>query len=150
MLNKVILMGRLTRDPETKIFESGSKLANFNLAVSRRFQKDGEDKADFIPIRVWGKQADFAENYFCKGKQVYVVGSLETYSYEKDGENRSGFRINADEIGFADTKNKEGTNQSNTDTAQETKSDDFSFNMSNPMGDFGFNEMSGEDDDLPF
>lgn len=104
MLNRCTLIGRLTKDVELRSVEN-IPLANFTLAVNKRYKSKNEDAptADFIPVTVWRKGAEFASAYFSKGKQVYVSGRLETYSYEKDGEIRYGFRVNADEIGFADS-----------------------------------------------
>lgn len=105
MLNKIILIGRLTKDPETKTVGDGITRTSFILAVDRpRYKSDQEAAADFIPVNTWRKTAEFAEKYFAKGKQVYVSGRLETYTYEADGQKKHGFRVNAEEIGFADSK----------------------------------------------
>ncbi len=138
-LNRVILIGRLVRDVEVKTFGEGVKLASFTLAVDRRFK--GKDKnqpsADFIPVSVWRKSAEFAEKYFSKGKQVYVSGALETYSYESEGRTMHGFRINADEIGFADSIKSDNAPAKETDS-NTYEADEFS--------DFA----DAFDDDLPF
>ena len=145
-MNKVILIGRLTRDVELKTVGEDISVANFTLAVDRRYKsKNGEQpSADFIPVKVWRKTAEFAAKYFHKGKQVYACGSLETYSYEKDGEQRYGFRINADEIGFADSAPQSGNaNKGSTaehpDIAEPSDFEDPS----------GF-DIIDTDDDLPF
>ena len=107
-LNKVILIGNLTKDVEVKQVGE-AKLANFTLAVNRRFKSKNANQpaADYIPVAAWRHNAEFAEKYFSKGKQVYVVGAIETYSYEQDGKKLYGFRINAEEVGFADTAKPE-------------------------------------------
>ena len=135
MLNKVILIGRLVRDVEMKTVGNDTQLANFTLAVDRRFKSktEGQPSADFIPVSAWRKTAEFVSKYFHKGKQVYVCGALETYTYDKDGEKRYGFRINADDVGFADSAKTTGEEKGGG-------SDDFGM-------------MPGEDflgDDLPF
>ncbi len=89
-MNKVILMGRLTRDPEVRYSQGAEPLAiaRYSLAVNRRFKRDGEPDADFINIVAFGKNGEFAEKFFQKGQQVSVVGHLQTGSYEKDGVRR--------------------------------------------------------------
>ena len=107
-LNKVILIGNLTKDVEVKQVGE-AKLASFTLAVNRRFKSKNANQpaTDYIPVAAWRQSADFAEKYFAKGKQVYVAGAIETYSYEQDGKKLYGFRINAEEVGFADTAKTE-------------------------------------------
>ena len=107
-LNKVILIGNLTKDVEVKQVGE-AKLANFTLAVNRRFKSKNANQpaADYIPVAAWRQSAEFAEKYFSKGKQVYVVGAIETYSYEQDGRKMYGFRVNAEEVGFAEAAKAE-------------------------------------------
>ena len=109
-MNKVMLIGRLTKDVEMRTVGQDTAIANFTLAVDRRFKSknEGQPTADFIPVSVWRKTAEFVEKYFRKGKQVYVCGSLETYTYEQNGERKYGFRVNADEVGFADGAKSDG------------------------------------------
>lgn len=141
-LNEIILIGRLTKDVETQTVNDALN-ARFTLVVDRGYKSKGENKpqADFIPVSVWRKTAEFAENHFYKGKQVYVVGSLEIYSYEKDGEMRQGFRINASKIGFADSAKGESNKPQNTNSAQSFNDADDEFTQFS-NGDFA--------DDLPF
>ena len=106
-MNKVILMGRLTKEPELRYTTSNNTaVCNFTLAVNRRFQKQGEErKADFIPVVVWGKQAEFCEKYFAKGRQVAVAGRIETSSWnDNEGKKRYKTEVVADEVYFADSK----------------------------------------------
>ena len=81
-MNKVILVGRLTDNPDVRVTNDGLKIARFRLAVDRRFKR-GE--SDFINCVSFGKQADFSENYMSKGKKFGVIGRIQTGSYEKDG-----------------------------------------------------------------
>ena len=106
MLNKIVMIGRLTKNPEIKNAGEIPK-AGFTLAVDRPYKSEKGQNADFIPVTVWRKSAEFVQRYFTKGKQVYVAGRLETYVYEVDGQRRYGFRVNAEEVGFADTKHGE-------------------------------------------
>lgn len=137
MLNKCIFIGRLTKDPEIRM-AGDAKVANFRIAVQRKYKKKDEDRpaADFIPVITWRSSAEFAEKYFAKGKLVFVVGDLETYSYEKDGERINSFCINASEVGFAESKKSENAD-SQRDVSTES---DFS----------GFGDFEPGDDDLPF
>ena len=85
-MNKVILVGRLTRDPEVKNTTTGKAVATFTLAVDRRFKnKDGQKEADFVPIVVWGKQAEFAGQYLSKGSQIGVSGRLQGKKLRRTG-----------------------------------------------------------------
>ena len=119
-MNKVILMGRLTKDVDAK--ESGeSKFAKYTLAVDRRFAKDGEQSADFINIVVFGKGAEFAEKYLKKGTKVVVTGRIQTGSYtNKDGQKVYTTDIIAEEQEFAESK-------SNSASAPESKDNDAEF-----------------------
>lgn len=107
IMNKAILMGRLTRDPELRYTTTNNTaVCNFTLAVDRRFQRQGEEKqTDFIPIVAWGKLAQFCEKYFKKGRQVVVVGRIQL-SYWDDNEGKRHYRteVVAEEAYFADSK----------------------------------------------
>lgn len=80
-MNTVVLMGRLTRDPEIRYSQTGTAVARFNLAVNRRYSKDGEPGADFINCIAFGKSAEFAEKYFRKGLKIVIRGRIQTGSY---------------------------------------------------------------------
>ena len=105
-MNKVILMGRLTRDPEVRYSQGAEPLAiaRYSLAVNRRFKKDGEPDADFINCVAFGRNGEFAEKFFQKGQQVSVVGHLQTGSYEKDGVRRYTTDVVIEEQHFAESK----------------------------------------------
>lgn len=142
-MNKVILMGRLTRDPEVKNTTTGKAVATFTLAVDRRFKnKDGQKEADFINIVVWGKQAEFVGQYLSKGSQIGVSGRLQVRSYDgQDGHRRYVTEVVADEVYFISTKRKDN-------------------NGSNPNGSSGMGngvmgldedfQLMADDDDIPF
>ena len=105
MLNKAILCGRLTKDPEFSVTPSRVSVARFTLAIDRRFQKSGEEKqTDFINIVAFGKTAEFVNKYFSKGSAIIVVGSIQTRSYEKEGQKRYATEIISDEVSFAGSK----------------------------------------------
>lgn len=109
-MNKVILMGRLTKDVEVRYTQTNNiMVASFSLAVNRRFTKEGEQQADFINIVTWNKTAEFISKYFKKGQQVAVVGRIQTRNYEDDkGIKHYITEVIAEEVYFADSK-KEGT-----------------------------------------
>lgn len=101
-MNKCVIVGNLTRDPELKTTTSGKSVCNFTVAVSRRFSgPSGEREADFIPVVVWGKSAENSAKYLRKGSQCAVSGSIQTRSYEaKDGSRRYVTEVIADEVQF--------------------------------------------------
>lgn len=104
-MNKVVLIGRLTKDPELKFTQSGTAVTQFTLAVNKRFKKENGPAADFINIVAWGKTAENCGNYLNKGSQASVAGRIETRSYQaKDGTNRYVVEIAADEVQFLDSK----------------------------------------------
>ncbi len=106
-MNKVILMGRLTRDPEVRYTQSDEPLAiaRYSLAVNKRFKRQGEPEADFIPCVAFGKQGEFAERYFRKGQMVSVVGRLQVRNWEdNEGKKRVTTEVVADEQYFAESK----------------------------------------------
>lgn len=111
MLNKVILMGRLTHEPESKALPSGMSVCNFSLAVQRDFARQGEERqTDFINIVAFGPRADFVARYFRKGQLVAVCGRLQTRSWEdQNGNKRYATDVVADEVHFAEPKREGGS-----------------------------------------
>ena len=106
-MNKVILMGRLTRDPEVRYSagENSLAIARYTLAVDRRFKRDGEATADFISCVVFGKQAEFAEKYFRQGIRIVVSGRIQTGSYtNKDNIKVYTTEVIVEDIKFAESK----------------------------------------------
>lgn len=100
-MNKVILCGNLTRDPEIRSTQSGVSVCNFTIAVNRRMQKDGQQETDFFNIVAWRSLGELCGRYLAKGRKVNVFGSIQTRTYEaKDGTKRSAFDILADEVEF--------------------------------------------------
>lgn len=101
-MNKVILKGRLTADPQTKrVGENDTTVCDFTVAVNRRFNKD---VADFINCQAWGKTAEFIKAYFSKGREILVMGELHIDKYDKDGETRYFTRVNVEEAEFTGSK----------------------------------------------
>ena len=105
--NKTILGGRLTADPELKTTPSGLSVTTFTLAVSRKTAKDGsQPKSDFINVTAWRQTAEFITRYFRKASSICIVGSIQTRSYEKDGQKHFVTEVVADEAYFVDSKNE--------------------------------------------
>ncbi|WP_346880619.1 single-stranded DNA-binding protein [Clostridium sp. UBA3061] len=127
-MNKVVLIGRMTKDPELKFTPgTGTAVATFTMAVNRRFKKEGQPDADFIPIVVWGKQAESTVNYMSKGKLLSVAGRIETRSYEaKDGGRRYVTEVVADEVSFLEYGNK-SQGQGNSDYTPVDDGEDMPF-----------------------
>lgn len=109
MLNKIVLMGRLVRDPELRSTPSGAAVANFTLAVDRDFKnKDtGEKETDFINIQTWRNTAEFVSKYFTKGRMAIVEGRLQIRNYtDKEGNKRTAAEVVADSVYFGDSQSK--------------------------------------------
>lgn len=105
-INKSIIGGRLTADPELKQTNSGVSVCSFTVAVNRRFSKDGEREADFINVQAWRQTAEFICNYFKKGSSICIAGAIQTRSWEdQNGQKRFATEVVADEAYFVDGKN---------------------------------------------
>lgn len=107
-MNKVIMMGRLTRDPEVRYSQGANQTAvgRFSIAVDRRFKREGEPEADFFNCTTFGKQAEFVEKYLHKGTKVVVCGRIQNDNYtNKDGQMVYSVRLMVEEIEFAESKN---------------------------------------------
>ena len=100
-MNRVILIGNLTRDPEVRNTQNGINVCNFSIAVNRRKRADGVQETDFFNIVAWRQLADLCGKYLSKGRKVAVIGSIQTRTYEaQDGTRRNAFDIVADEVEF--------------------------------------------------
>ncbi len=109
-MNKVSLIGRLTKDPEVRYTQTNNTLvANFTLAVNRRFAKETDEiKADFIPIIAWSKTGEFCSKYFKKGQQVGIIGRIQTRNWdEEQGMKHYATEVIAEEVYFADSKRED-------------------------------------------
>lgn len=137
-MNKVILLGRLTRDPELRTTPSGVSVTSFSIAVNRRFQKD---QTDFINCVAWRQTAEFVSKYFAKGNMISVVGSLQTGRYEKDGQTHYTTDVVVDEVYFTGSK---AESSGSVGAMPNASQEDSTFNI-----DEGFMPMPA-DDDLPF
>ena len=126
-MNLVILMGRLTRDPEVSSSVSGTTFARYSIAVDRKFKREGEADADFFNCTSFGKQAEFVERYLKKGSKIVVVGRLQNNNYtNKDGQKVYDVRIMVHDVEFAESKG-------NGEAKAESKNDVTDFlNISGP------------------
>ncbi len=144
-MNKVILIGRLTKDPELRFTPSGVAVCTVTLAVDRKvFSKDQEKGTDFIQIIIWGKQAEATANYISKGCKFGVCGRIQTRNYnDKDGNRKYVTEVVADEVSFIEWGNKE---------ARVTNSNNSSFDSNVSYGNLpSSDEMTLiDDDDVPF
>lgn len=148
-MNKVILMGRLARDPEVRYSQGSQPLAvaRFSLAVNRRFKREGEPDADFITCVAFGKNGEFVERYFKKGQMVSVVGRLQVRSWDdKDGTKRWSTEVIVEENYFAESKSSFEGREGRSDTMSNKPA------SAKPSTNEGFYPIdeSLEDDDLPF
>ncbi|MBU5592563.1 single-stranded DNA-binding protein [Clostridium sp. MSJ-4] len=109
-MNKILLVGRLVKDPELKVFEQDERMvARFVVAVNRNYKNsEGENKADFIPVSVWGRRAEIISKYLQKGSFISVSGRLKTGSYEdKEGNKRYTYEVVAEDFHFVENRKKE-------------------------------------------
>ena len=139
-MNKVILMGRLTRDPEVRYSggDNATAVARYSLAVDRRFKRDNEPSADFINCGGFGKTAEFAEKYFRKGMRICVVGRIQTGSYtNRDGQKVYTTDVVVEEQEFAESK---GASENNGADRPQPTTDNNGF----------MNIPDGIDEELPF
>ena len=157
-MNKVFLIGRLTRDPELRYTGSNVPVASFSLAVNRNFtSQSGEREADFINIVVWRKQAENVKNYLTQGSQVAIDGRLQTRTYDgEDGKKRYITEVIADNVEFLGSKNSNGASPTtSTNVFNDVTPSDFSNAMpttsvkNDPFSDFG-SSIEINDDELPF
>ena len=148
--NKVILMGRLTSDPEAKQTQSGTAVTSFTLAVDRRYNSGEEKKCDFITVVAWKNTAEFICRYFKKGQAMLVCGELQTRSWEDGkGNKRYSTEVVAGEVTFCESKRDGGGN--NTTANQNATHGQFSAPAYVPDAYSAPNfEEIKSDDDLPF
>lgn len=114
-MNKVILMGRLTKDPEVRYTNGGKTIGSFSIAVDRRFKSEGQPEADFFTCVTFGKQAEFVEKYLKKGTKILLGGQIQNNNYEKDGVKHYNTQIVVDEIEFAESKRSQSEEPSSKD-----------------------------------
>lgn len=152
MLNHIVIMGRLTRDPELRYTQSQIPVASFTLAVDRDFGgRDGGDRqTDFIDCVAWRQTAEFVSKYFAKGRMAVVSGRLQSRKWEtKEGEKRTSWEVVADNVYFGDSRrdSDSGDNRDSRSTAYGYENQQRSANSYAPSA---FSELSDDDGELPF
>ena len=138
MLNHIVLMGRLTRDPELRRTGSGVAVASFTLAVDRDYAAQGAEKeTDFVDIVAWRNTAEFVSKYFTKGRMAVVTGRLQIRNWQdKEGNKRRSAEVVADNVYFGESK-KDSQSSNSTQSNEPAQSTDFV-------------PLDGDDSDLPF
>lgn len=151
-MNKVILIGRLTREPEVRYSagENATAIARYTLAVDRKYKQEGQQNADFIQCIAFGKSAEFAEKYFRKGMKIAITGRIQTGSYtNKEGQKVYTTDVVIEEQEFAESKSSSGVDREARDEAALQQS---GYKQSSiTTGDDGFMHIpDGIDEELPF
>lgn len=131
-MNKVVLIGRLTADPDIRHTQSGKCVASYRLAVDRAFKSDGQPEADFINCVAWGKSGEFCQKYLHKGMKIALEGRIQTGSYTKD----DGTKVYTTDVIVEHHEFCEGKKQSDSGSYAEPAQ--------------GFTEIDEDDGDLPF
>ena len=152
-MNKVILMGRLTRDPEVRYSQGASQtaVARFSIAVDRRFKREGEPDADFFNCTAFGKQAEFIERYLRKGVKVVVCGRIQNDNYTNtEGQMVYSVRVMVDEIEFAESKNASAGNSDGGYNGGGYMGGGNNAPAPSGAGDGFMNIPDGIDEELPF
>ena len=163
MLNKAILMGRLTRDPELRHTQSNMAVCSFSLAIDRdRKGPNGERQTDFIDCVAWGRQAEFVAQWFAKGVMAIVVGRVQSRRWQdQNGNNRTAIEINCDEVSFGETKKSREANtgyagggyggyDNGSQMRPEPAASQVAPAFDLPAGDSDFQELADDDGDVPF
>ena len=159
MLNKAILMGRLTRDPELRYTQNNTPVATFTLAIDRSYSRGQERQTDFIDIVAWRRTAEFVSQWFTKGMMAVVVGSIQSRRWQdKNGNNRTSIEVVADEIQFGESKRSREANgnagyqdngyQGSYSEMQSTPRSIPNFDL--PTDGSDFSEISDDDGEVPF
>lgn len=149
-MNKALLMGRLTRDPETRYTKDQLAVTRYTLAVNRRFKRQGEPETDFIDCVAFGKAGEFAEKYFHKGQQIAVAGRLQVRDWEdKTGTKRRSTEVIIEEQYFAEGR-EEARAEATPTTARRDALTGAKSQQPQPKKEPAFYPAEIEDCDLPF
>jgi single-strand DNA-binding protein len=149
-MNQVVLMGRLTRDPELRHTQTGTAVSSFTLAVDRGFapKEGGERQTDFIDIVAWRNTAEFVSKYFAKGQMAAVTGRLQIRDWtDKDGNKRRSAEVIADNVYFTESKKSK---ESGGGFSYAEQKNDYGGGYNTPVTGSDFAELDDDDGDLPF
>ncbi len=143
-MNKVVLMGRLTRDPELRTTPSGVSTCSFTVAVDRRYKSaDGQTQADFISCVAWRQTADFVSKYFSKGRRILLEGSIQTRTWDdQEGKKRYVTEVVVENVEFCDSNRGDGTSDYTGNTGGSSKVSSSS--------DSGYFAIDDDDSGVPF
>ena len=161
MLNKIILMGRLTRDPELRRTQSGTAVTSFSIACDRDFKsQSGEKETDFIDVVAWRSTAEFVSKYFAKGRMAVVEGRLQIRDWtDREGGKRRSAEVVADNVYFGDSKRDNGGSDYGSPPPYGMPAASYGAGGSSAPGGYappgggeseGFSDMDDDDGDLPF
>lgn len=151
-MNKVFLIGNLTKDPEMRSTQSGVAVCNFSIAVNRRFRnpQTGQQETDFLNIVAWRQLAELCSKYLAKGRKIAVTGSIQTRTYEaKDGSKRTAWDIVADEVEFLSQNQQNSTQSAPGAYTTAASKDSGTAYAPQPHNDFG-GYTQVDDEELPF
>ena len=155
MLNHIVLMGRLTRDPELRYTASNVPVASFTVAVDRDFGRgeNGEKQTDFINVSAWRQTGEFVSKYFTKGSMAVVSGRLQMRDWtDRDGNKRTSAEVVADNVYFGDSKRRDDGDapRSQDSYAPRASAGNSGFDSARPSRSNSFEEIDGADGELPF
>jgi len=147
-MNQIVLMGRLTRDPELRHTQNGTSVSSFTLAVDRRYvpKESGERQTDFIDVVAWQNLGEFVSKYFVKGQMAAVTGRLQIRDWtDKDGNKRRSAEVVADNVYFTESKKSREANFGSVEAK-----DNYNNGFSTPVESSDFSELDMDDGELPF
>ena len=155
MLNHIVLMGRLTRDPELRYTASNVPVASFTVAVDRDYGRgeNGEKQTDFIDVVAWRQTGEFVSKYFTKGSMAVVSGRLQMRDWtDRDGNKRTSAEVVADNVYFGDSKRRDdgGEPPARSDSYSNRSSSQDSYGQSSAPSRGAFEDLSDDDGELPF
>lgn len=152
MINRVVLVGRLTKDPDLRYTNNGTAVANFTIACNKPFKKDGEEqRADFINCVIWRKPAESLANYMSKGSLIGLEGSIQTRSYDgTDGKRVYVTEVLAASVQFLESKNKSQNQQSNHQPSYQSINQSSNQQTQQTNAQNNLDPIDISDDDLPF
>lgn len=151
MINRVILMGRLTRDPEFRQTTSGIPVCRFSVAVDRPYRKEQEKKADFINVTAWRNTAEFVSRYFSKGKMIIVEGSLHNNDYtDNNGVKHYSMDVQAENVSFGELKGNSDNQQQSAPHFDTVPQSGQQSGLPNGLSVDDFEEIISDGDNIPF
>jgi len=147
-LNKVLLIGNLTKDPELRYLTSGTALSEFDIAINYKFKDKDKEEVTFLKIEVWGKTAEFCKEYLSKGRSVFIEGRIRVDAWDaKDGTKRKRYCVVADRVQFLDSK---GAPPAGIQQPEEIVAEEGSDINNKPNSEKTEKGEPGVDNDLPF